>query len=115
KMLDEKSQEELKKLAAQIKAKKLGAAEKALKAAEAEAAAENERGKLDATKKAEKREEGIGNREQEKPVQAPVAAPAPVAEPVPVAAPVPAASVAADKKAEGPSLIDLLGEESKAK
>ena len=52
KMLDEKSQEELKKLAAEIKAKKLGEAEKAIKAADDEAAAENERGKLDAAKKA---------------------------------------------------------------
>ena len=52
KMLDEKSQEELKKLAAEIKAKKLGEAEKVLKTAEDEAAAENERGKLDAAKKA---------------------------------------------------------------
>ena len=51
KMLDEKSQEELKKLAAEVRAKKLGEAEKALKAAEDEAAAENERGKLDAAKK----------------------------------------------------------------
>ena len=51
KMLDEKSQEELKKLAAEIRAKKLGEAEKELKAAEEEAAAENERGKLDAAKK----------------------------------------------------------------
>ena len=53
KMLDEKSQEELKKLAAQIKAKKLGVAEKAIAQAAAEAAAENERGKLDAEKKAQ--------------------------------------------------------------
>ena len=52
KMLDEKSQEGLKKLAAEIRAKKLGAAEKAIKQAEDEAAAENERGKLDAAKKA---------------------------------------------------------------
>ena len=52
KMLDEKSQEELKKLAAQIRKEKLGTAEKAIKAAEDEAAAENERGKLDAEKKA---------------------------------------------------------------
>ena len=52
KMLDEKSQEELKKLAAQIRKEKLGEAEKALKTAEDEAAAENERGKLDAAKKA---------------------------------------------------------------
>ena len=52
KMLDEKSQEELKKLAAQIRKEKLGAAEKAIKTAEDEAAAENERGKLDAAKKA---------------------------------------------------------------
>ena len=52
KMLDEKSQEELKKLASQIRKEKLGDAEKALKAAEDEAAAENERGKLDAAKKA---------------------------------------------------------------
>ena len=52
KMLDEKSQEELKKLAAEVRAKKLGEAEKVIKAAEAESAAENERGKLDAAKKA---------------------------------------------------------------
>ena len=52
KMLDEKSQEELKKLAAEIRAKKLGEAEKAIKEAEAETASENERGKLDAEKKA---------------------------------------------------------------
>ena len=66
KMLDEKSQEGLKKLAAEIREKKLGAAEKALKAAEDEAASENERGKLDAAKKAEKKEQGTGNREQAK-------------------------------------------------
>ena len=58
KMLDEKSQEELKKLAAQIRKEKLGAAEKAIKQAADEAAAENERGKLDAEKKA--KEEGQG-------------------------------------------------------
>ena len=52
KMLDEKSQEGLKKLAAEIREKKLGEAEKALKAAEEESASENERGKLDAAKKA---------------------------------------------------------------
>ena len=52
KMLDEKSQEELKKLAAEIRAKKLDEAEKAIKAADEAAAAENERGKLDAEKKA---------------------------------------------------------------
>ena len=52
KMLDKESQEELRKLAAEIKATKLGAAEKEIKAAEKEAAAENERGKLDAEKKA---------------------------------------------------------------
>ena len=52
KMLDEKSQEELKKLAAEVRAKKLGEAEKAIKTAEEEAAAENERGKFDAAKKA---------------------------------------------------------------
>ena len=52
KMLDKESQEELKKLAEQIKAKKLGAAEKMFKDAEKEIAAENERGKLDAEKKA---------------------------------------------------------------
>ena len=109
KMLDEKSQEELKKLAAQIRKEKLNAAEKELKAAEDEAAAENERGKLDAAKKAKERERGTGNREQEKPVQAPVA------EPVPVAAPVPAAPVAVDKKAGAFNLIDQLSEESKAK
>ncbi len=54
KMLDEKSQEELKKLAAQIREQKLAVAEKELKAAAEESAAENERGKLDAAKKAEK-------------------------------------------------------------
>ena len=52
KMLDEKSQGELKKLAAQIREQKLAVAEKEIKAAEDEAAAENERGKLDAAKKA---------------------------------------------------------------
>ena len=52
KMLDEGSQEELKKLAAEVRAKKLGAAEKEIKQAEVETAAENERGKLDAEKKA---------------------------------------------------------------
>ena len=52
KMLDEKSQEELRKLAAEVRAKKLGAAEKVIKEAETEVAAENERGKLDAAKKA---------------------------------------------------------------
>ena len=52
KMLDEKSQEELKKLAAEIRAKKLGEADKELKQAEKESAAENERAKLDAEKKA---------------------------------------------------------------
>lgn len=56
KMLDENSQEELKKLAAQIRQEKLDKAEAAIKEAAAEAAAENERGKLDAAKKAE--EEG---------------------------------------------------------
>ena len=56
KMLDEKSQEELKKLAAEVRAKKLGEAEKVIKAAEAETAAENERGKLDATKMAKEEE-----------------------------------------------------------
>ena len=56
KMLDEKSQEELKKLAEQIREQKLAVAEKELKAAAEESAAENERGKLDAAKKAE--EEG---------------------------------------------------------
>ena len=52
KMLDEKSQEELKKLAAKIRKEKLGAAEKVIKASEDETAAENERGRLDAAKKA---------------------------------------------------------------
>ena len=51
KMLDEKSQDALKKLAAEVRAKKLGEAKKAIKTAEEEAAAENERGKLDAAKK----------------------------------------------------------------
>ena len=52
KMQDKESQEELRKLAAEIRAKKLTAAEKEIKEAEAEAAAQNERGKLDAAKKA---------------------------------------------------------------
>ena len=52
KMLDEKSQEELKKLAAQIRQEKLGVAEKTLKVAADAAATENERGRLDAEKKA---------------------------------------------------------------
>ena len=53
-MLDEKSQEELKKLAAQIRQERLDKAEAAIKQAAAETASENERGKLDAAKKAEK-------------------------------------------------------------
>ena len=52
KMLDDKSQEELKKLAAEIRAKKLAESEKELKKAADETAAENERGKRDAEKKA---------------------------------------------------------------
>ena len=48
KMLDDKSQEELKKLAAEIRAKKLAESEKELKKAEEETAAENERAKHDA-------------------------------------------------------------------
>ena len=52
KMLDEESQEELKKLAAEVRAKKLAEAEVEIKKMEAETAAENERGKLDAEKKA---------------------------------------------------------------
>ena len=84
KMLDEKGQEELKKLAAQIREQKLNAAEKELKAAEA--AAENERGKLDAAKKSED-----------------------------TAVKTPVAPVAVDKKAEVLGLIDQLSEETKAK
>lgn len=57
KMLDKDSQDGLRKLAAEIRAKKLGAAEKELKAAEAEAAAENERGKLDAAKRAKEEDD----------------------------------------------------------
>ena len=52
KMLDDKSQEALKKLAAEIRQEKLAAAEKDLKAAEAAMATENERGKVEAAKKA---------------------------------------------------------------
>ena len=52
KMLDEKSQEELKKLAAEVRAKKLAEADVEIKKMEAETAAENERDKLDAEKKA---------------------------------------------------------------
>ena len=109
KMLDEKSQEELRKLAAEVRAKKLGAAEKAIKEAETEAAAENERGKLDAAKKVEKREEGTGKREEEKPVQAPVAAPAQAKA---VETPAPAKSEGRENVL---NLIDQLGEESRAK
>ena len=53
KMLDDKSQEELKKLAAEIRAKKLAESEKELKKAADETAAENERAKRDAEKKVE--------------------------------------------------------------
>ncbi len=52
KMLDDQSQEELKKLAAEIRTKKLGAAEAELKAGEEAVRAENERARLDAEKKA---------------------------------------------------------------
>lgn len=54
KMLDKDSQEELKKLAEKIRREKLDKAEAEIKAAAEEAAAQNERGKLDAAKKAEK-------------------------------------------------------------
>ncbi len=56
KMLDEESQEELKKLAAEVRAKKLAEAEVEIKKMEAETAAENERGKLDAEKRAKSAE-----------------------------------------------------------
>ena len=56
KMLDKESQEELRKLAAQVKKQRLEAAEKEIKAAADEAAAENERGKLEAEKKAKAEE-----------------------------------------------------------
>ena len=59
KMLDKDSQEELKKLAAEIKAKKLGEANKAIDKAAAETAAENERGMLDAEKKAKESSQRI--------------------------------------------------------
>ena len=52
KMLDEKSQEELKKLAAEVRAKMLAKADEEIKKMEAANAAENERAKLDAEKKA---------------------------------------------------------------
>ncbi len=55
KMLDEKSQSALKKLAEEIRAKKLAEAQAEMKKAEADAVAENERAKADAEK--EKREE----------------------------------------------------------
>ena len=67
KMQDPKSQEELKKLVEQIKSKKLGEAEKALKQAEEEAAAENERGRLDAEKKAKVEASGLIDRLSEEP------------------------------------------------
>ena len=56
KMLDKESQEELKKLAAEVRAKKLAEAEVEIKKMEAETAAENERGKLDAEKRAKSAE-----------------------------------------------------------
>lgn len=59
KMLDEESQEELKKLAAEVRAKKLAEAEKELTAAAKEAANENERGKLEAAKKANAAEKKV--------------------------------------------------------
>ena len=52
KMLDKESQEELKKLAERVKRQKLADAEMEIGAAAAETAAENERSKLDAEKKA---------------------------------------------------------------
>ena len=58
KMLDKESQEELRKLAAQVKKQRLEAAEKEIKAAADAAAAENERGKLDAEKKAKEGTKG---------------------------------------------------------
>ena len=73
KMLDDKSQEELKKLAAEIRAKKLAESEKELKKAADETAAENERGKRDAEKKATAAES----------VPAPVAPPPAAASPAP--------------------------------
>lgn len=63
-------------------------------------AAENERGKLDAAKKAEKRDLGSGIRDQEKPVQAPVAAPAPAK---------------SEDRENVLSLIDQLSDETQAK
>lgn len=59
KMLDEESQEELKKLAAEVRAKKLAEAEVEIKKMEAETAAENERGKLEAAKKANAAEKKV--------------------------------------------------------
>ena len=59
KMLDKESQEELRKLAAQVRKQKLDAAEKEIKEAADEAAAENERGKLDAEKKAKSAQKGV--------------------------------------------------------
>ena len=66
KMQDKESQEELRKLAAEIRAKKLTAAEKEIKEAEAEAAAQNERGKLDAAKKATAAEDKAATPKAEK-------------------------------------------------
>ena len=59
KMLDKESQEELKKLAAEVRAKKLAEAEVEIKKMEAETAAENERGKLEAAKKANAAEKKV--------------------------------------------------------
>ena len=61
KMLDEKSQEELKKLAAEVRAKMLARADEEIKKMETATAAENERGKLDAEK--EKKEESGSERQ----------------------------------------------------
>jgi len=58
KMLDKDSQEELKKLAAQVKDRKLAEADAELKKAEKETAADNERAKLDAEKKEAVKETG---------------------------------------------------------
>ena len=60
KMLDTESQEELKKLAVEIRAKKLGEAEKELKSMEAMTAAENERGQVEREKLERAKAEGAG-------------------------------------------------------
>ena len=103
KMQDKESQEELKKLAAEIRAKKLTAAEKEIKAAEKEVAAQNERGKLDAAKKASEEDKPAPKaekREEAKPTPPPAEAKPAESNPAPARA------------GETGSLLNQLGKEN---